>query len=325
MQTGRQIRSFGLAWAGFTSALLLLLLASEASAVILYSSATRNTSAPSAQDGLAAWNLEATWGSYLATPIDSTHFIAASHVGDASSSITFQGVTYQVNLASRTTDTGSDLSIYTLASGSFPTYAPLYNASVDGSEAGKAITIIGRGTQRGSAVYVNSTLKGWQWGTADYVESWGKNTVDGFINFAAGTNSMLYFDFNSNGIANEGSLSVGDSSGGIFINVDGIWKLAGINYGVDSPFSLTGTDSGFNADIFDARGLYYKNDQGVWTLVPQNYPYAVPGASYASRISARLDWISTYATGAVVPEPATLVLLITAVVAFACFARRHSA
>lgn len=303
---------------GMLGAALLLVAATDAPATILYSSATRNTTAPSVENGLAAWNLEATWGYYMATPIDPTHFIAARHIGGTSSTITFQGTTYQVNLASRVEDVGSDLAIYTLASGTFPAYAPLYDAAVDGSEIGKSFTVIGRGTQRGAAVYVNSALKGWQWGTADYVQSWGRNVVDGFVDFGPTNDSILYFDFNSDGIANEATLSVGDSSGAIFINVNGLWKLAGINYGVDGPFSLTGSssDPGFNAAIFDARGLYYKNEQNVWTLVPRNLHDPVPASSYASRISARLDWILAQAPGAVVPEPGSLVLLVAAALAF---------
>ena len=52
--------------------------APDAWAVVLYSSADRNLTPPTTDQGLAAWNLEATWGSFLATPIDATHFIAAA-------------------------------------------------------------------------------------------------------------------------------------------------------------------------------------------------------------------------------------------------------
>ena len=125
--------------------------------------------------------------------------------------------------------------------------------------------------------------------------------VTGLTNYpnASSPNTMLYFDFNANGIANEAALSVGDSSGGVFINSNGQWKLAGINYAVDSPWSYTGSasDPGFNADIFDARGLYYQDSSHNWVQVPPSYPVAVPGASYASDISSCLGWIGSTVPG----------------------------
>ena len=311
--------------------------AMEARGVILYSTADRNTTAPSAADGLDAWNLEATWGSFLATPIDATHFIGAKHLNAASdpgqfSTITFRNVSYAVNLASAVPDPGSDLCIYSLQSGySFPSYAPLYNAAVDGSEIGKTLTVIGRGTQRGTPVTVDSALKGWAWGGSDHVESWGQNIVSSFDRYnSVSATSLLCFDFNSDGIDNEAALSIGDSSGGVFIFSNGQWKLAGINYAVSGPFSLTGTGtlnsllpdgspdpdySAFNASIYDAQGLYYWDDKWILDDVQE------PGTSAASRISDRLDWIES-----VVPEPGTLVLLsifIAAIVPFSWFARRR--
>ena len=157
----------GIAHARFLGSAQLLGGGSNAQAVILYSSADRNTSPPPSSPvdlGYAAWNLEAQWGPYLATPIDATHFIAAQHIGLASSTITFQGTAYQVNTSSDQTDPNSDLAIWSLQSGSFSTFAPLYNAAVNGSEVGNTLTVIGRGTQRGAAVTVNGNTVGWQWG-----------------------------------------------------------------------------------------------------------------------------------------------------------------
>ena len=282
--------------------LLILTAATDARAVFLYSTADRNTTPPSAAQGLDAWNLQANWGSFLATPIDDTHFIAAKHVGMQSGTITVTSGTSTLNLLVDSTsgkaDPYSDLAIYSLQSGyTFPAYAPLYCSSIDGSMVGKTLTVIGRGTQRGSEVLVGGTgsLAGWQWGANDHVRSWGQNVVTGLTAYNSNPeseNSLLYFDFDANGIANEAAMSNGDSSGAVFIYADGQWKLAGINYAVDSPWSLTGgTDTGFYADIFDARGIYYKNAYNEWELVPSNYHHPVPGASYASAISSRLSWI----------------------------------
>ncbi len=290
----------------------------EARGVILYSTPTRNTSDPSSSDGADAWNLEATWGNYLATPIDATHFIGAKHV-TPNSTVTFRGVSYSVNLSSRATDAGSDLCIYTLNEGyTFPAYATLYNTSIDGSEIDETMTVIGRGTQRGGEVIVGSTLKGWLWGTSDGVQSWGKNIVSSFENYSStSTDSLLCFNFDANGIANEAMLSVGDSSGAVFIYSQGQWKLAGINFAVSGPFSYTGEGvkkDGFNAAIFDAQGLYYWDSGWKYDSIHE------PGLSAASRISARLGWIQSVAPNVVVPEPSSLLLFGIGAISLLAFA-----
>ncbi|MBN1394018.1 MAG: PEP-CTERM sorting domain-containing protein [Pirellulales bacterium] len=289
--------------------------ASDARGVILYSQSDRNTDPPSSAEGLDAWNLQAAWGNFLATPIDATHFIASKHVnykdGETTATIvSFSGTDYQVNTASRVVDQYSDLCVYSISGGVFSSYAALYDASVDGSEIGKTLTVIGRGTQRGAEVFQGGELKGWKWGSSDHIQSWGQNVVSDFADFKSSSpDSLLYFLFDGDGVDNESALSSGDSSGGVFIYSNGQWKLAGINYAIDSPFSLTGDaeDEGFNADIFDVRGLYYKeSESGPWVLFPEGEDF-VPTGSYASRISARLDWIH-----AAVPEPSTTAMLISA-------------
>ena len=95
----------------------------------------RNTDPPSADQGLEGWNLEATLGSFLATPIDATHFIAAKHVVQfAVPTLTFNGGDCGANLSSDVQVPNSDLVVYTLSSGSFSTWATLYNSAVDGSD-----------------------------------------------------------------------------------------------------------------------------------------------------------------------------------------------
>ena len=152
------------------AACVLLVWTSDARGVILYSTATLNTTAPSSDYGLDAWNLEGrTNNGFLGTPIASQYFIAAEHIGKVSS-ITVESQTYTVT--GYVDDPLTDLRIYKI-SGTFSSYATLYNSAIDGSEVGKTITVFGRGTQRGSEVTVDGELKGWQWGTADGRKSWG--------------------------------------------------------------------------------------------------------------------------------------------------------
>jgi hypothetical protein len=311
----------------------------DARAVIIYDSATRNTAAPLPDQGLAGWNLEAQFGSFLATPIDPTHFICAKHVGLAAGSVTFQGVSYAVDSTSRQTDSSSDLCIYSITGGTFPTYAPLYNATVDGGLLGQTMTVIGRSAYtRGTAVYVNSNLVGWQWASASNDPSWGQNVVSGTADYTdpqgvkhVGSQSMFDFNFDApsaGGIANEAILAVGDSSGGIFVKgANGQWKLAGINYATTEYYSYTATgkyDDGssavISAALFDQRGLYEgASANGPWT--PDDATDVDPGGSEASSVSARLGWIEGIVPDVIVPEPGTLLLLTSGMLSLALFGR----
>lgn len=324
---------------------VLLLIASDARAVLLYSTPERNIEAPGSLGNRdtnlgpagagdprrlldSGWQYQASFQGFLATPISSQFFVAARHIGGGvGNSISINGSTYtttafwdhRVNPNDANSTLLSDLRIYKI-DGAFSSWAPMYDANIDGSEVGKSMVVFGRGTQRGAAVTVSGQLKGWEWGAGDGVQSWGENVVTGTANFAAGgDNKLLYFDFDANAGPNEGGLSVGDSSGGVFINANGTWKLAGLNYAVDGPFRYTANGADFNATLFDASGLYYQVGVNDWQL-------AGPGSiasSYATRISAELSWInSIIGANATVPVPEPTTVSLGLIAAAALLARR---
>ncbi len=66
--------------------------------------------------------------------------------------------------------------------------------------------------------------------------AWGSNVVSAIVNDPT-YGDLLGFDFDATTDAYEGALSDGDSGGAVFIEDAGTWKLAGINLGVDSPWS----------------------------------------------------------------------------------------
>jgi len=108
--------------------------------------------------------------------------------------------------------TGTDLRIWQVDR-DLPQYAPIYRGN---DEVGQSLVVIGRGTQRGSAVMVNGQPQGWYWGAADGVQRWGENTVA-----SAGTIpgywQMISATFDANAGVDEAHLSSGDSGGGVFI------------------------------------------------------------------------------------------------------------
>ena len=101
------------------------------------------------------------------------------------------------------------------SSGNIAPLYPLYNGLSPNVETNKSMVVTGRGTDVGSRVLVGATLKGWQWGTSDGLQSWGTNTVSQIVNGGTGFGSLLRFAFDSSGGFNEGTLSVGDSGGGV--------------------------------------------------------------------------------------------------------------
>jgi hypothetical protein len=66
---------------------------------------------------------------------------------------------------------------------------------------------------------------------------------------------------------------------------------------VDGQFNYTGTDGqGFNAALFDARGLYFGHD-GSWQLISGTNP--VVSSFYATSITDNL----TFLDGVITPVP----------------------
>lgn len=131
-----------------------------------------------------------------------------------------------------------------------------------------------------SDLVTNSVLKGWQDGPADGVMRWGQNQV-----CAAG--SLLLAAFTGTNGPDEAYLSGGDSSGAVFIQNNGVWQLAGINYGIDGPFADDSDGATFYGAIFDEDDLY------VGGVLMPNDGVARHAYYYATRISPRLAWIQS--------------------------------
>lgn len=295
---------------------LTLMYGQTASAVILRDSATRNTSAPTGILAGSGWQFEGQWVGFTGTPISPNYFVTAAHVGGSVGDLfSYNGQSYTTIGVSG--DAGSDLAVWQVRE-TFSTYAPLYTGS---NETNKQAVIFGRGTPRGNEVHIpegdtsTTSLRGWGWGLYDGVPSWGENKVASIATGSGGNGprgDFLVLPFSTTG-AGASSLSLGDSGGGTFINDGGVWKLAGVNYGVDGPYSYTSGGNYFNGAIFDKRGLF-EGGPGSTNGVPNYIAYPNSGPpvesdSYATRISTRLAWINSATNGQVVPEPGAWLLL----------------
>jgi len=276
-----------------------------ANAVLFYSTGdpTHNTTEPDGSLTNSGWQYEGSWARFfLGTPIAPKYFITARHVGgNVADPFLFRGVNYTTTAAYD--DPASDLRIWRIC-GAFPDFAQIYTNS---DEQGKSFVVMGRGTRRGDPVTTTNLLgtvktNGWLWGDYDAVMRWGENVVAGIINAdgalgGGSSGEVVQAACGDSERSNECHLSVGDSGGGLFIQDDSVWKLAGINYAVDGPYNTTNSGAGFFAAIFDEGGLYKMDAEG-WMLqtdLPPNQPR--PGSFYATRVSAHLNWINSILNG----------------------------
>ena len=112
-------------------------------------------------------------------------------------------------------------------------------------EIGQHLVVIGRGTRRGSEIILDGTLRGWDWGDSDGARRWGENDVADIVPYHG--HDLIYATFDQhvqpNDRPNESHLSVGDSGGAVFLNDNGVWKLAGINYAVDDLYTAPDPDT----------------------------------------------------------------------------------
>lgn len=334
-------------FAPLVAAAAMLAGASPSFAVILYRSATENTTAPTGAYANSGWQYEGKFGNFLGTPVAPNWFITALHPGGVGT-FSYNGTTYNIDQTYAGSGPGwingpnSDLRLWKIQ-GTFPNWAPLWDASVDGSEIGHELVVTGRGTKRGAPVYGNvgaprdnvppgsrvpvREQKGWLWQpyeTDSHDLSWGTNLVDSIYDASnQQLGQLLTWDFDRvSPLFDESALSNGDSGGAVFLKSGNTWKLAGLNFTVDGPWKQTPTGQTFLGSMFDAGGLYIEDRPPFFV---NDGALDVPGSSYASRVSSNLAWIRSIIGPSVeppsVPEPATGLLALVGG-AFAILGRR---
>lgn len=292
--------------------LALSVAARPADAVMFASTAdpTLNTTAPTGQYANSGWEHQGKWLNFLGTAIAPQFFITAEHVGGGiGQAFLYQGQNYITDAFYD--DPETDLRIWHVTT-PFPNFAPLYFGS---EEVGKPLVVFGRGRERGAEVVVGSGLAGWQWGASTGVQRWGTNDVTRIENRArAGDLLAAEFDLDASKPV-EAHLAVGDSGGGVFIrDTDGVWRLAGINYSVSGPYSLTADgELSLNAALFDESGVFVRGSGGALE------PGSGPGEFLATRISSRREFIE----GVIgTPEPTTGACVASAAAMLALRRRR---
>lgn len=256
---------------------------------------TFHTTTPGDNSG---WQYEGKFMTFLGVPIGPYHFITAKHFGGSI------GTNFDLHSDLYTTigyqdAPGTDIRIWEVNHAKpFKTWAPLSSGAAD---IGATAIIHGRGTQRGVQVVVSSEAKGWKWGPGDDVERWGRNVIESTVDGGASYGELLMCNFDNPGVPGECHLSTGDSGGGVWVLENGLWRLAGVNLGVDGPFRENPSSPSFWGALFDVGGMEYSPDNGItWIPVPEGVA-DVQSRFYASRVSASLTWLHGQ-----VPESASL-------------------
>lgn len=259
-----------------------------------------NTTPPTGEFSDSGWQWQGNWIGFTGTAVGSHWFLTARHLGGAvGDAFLLDGETYRTTASFD--DPLTDLRLWRVCR-PLPTFAPLY---ADANEEGNVCTLFGRGLARGAEVTVTNAgqveLRGWEWGSGGGALRWGLNLVTGYADYDTQREALLRATFDADGGEEEAMLATGDSGGGVFIRRNERWELAGVALAVDGPFSHVAEGPGFDAALFDRRGLY-ERDHTNWTLVPSG-PQARPAALYATRISVRRDWIESVMTANPEPPP----------------------
>ncbi|MBC8103219.1 MAG: hypothetical protein H7Z41_11585 [Cytophagales bacterium] len=269
----------------------------------------RNRAAPTGAYAGSGWQFLGYWGGVLGTPVAPHFFLTAKHAGFAGDG-QFHTESGDYTVVNAFSDPGSDLVLYQVAE-TFSEFAPLYTGS-DEVTLGEAV-LYGCGTDRGGPVLVDGVQQGWEWGIADFPKSWGTNAVSSIADFGSSLGDLLLFtvDGAGSGFENEGAISAWDSGGPVFVQESGVWKLAGVHYGVEN-YSLDG-QNGFSGAIWDTRGLYVRGNNG-YEFVSSSLTAPQPGLFGSTRTSSRhrdfLQPILSADLALATPEPGTLPLLL---------------
>lgn len=275
----------------------ITLMTPESNALILYGSQDPdyNTTPPTGEYANSGWDLEGLWLAGLATPVSPHYFIASHHVGGSvGGQFRFRNVLYTI------IDTvdyrEADLTLWKV-DGTFPDYARIYQGT---NYTGATAMVFGRGSIATNAVYSVAPktgeygLRGWYVGSIDLRVRWGISQSLTRSEFAP---YQILMSFNQYSGPNQCIAELGDSSGGIYIKQDNVWKLAGLINATDGLYSLTQDGATFQAALFDLRGIYYPDlrggmaSDGTW----ENDGNPIPSYSYGVSLYDYYDWISTNA------------------------------
>jgi autotransporter-associated beta strand protein len=266
-------------WINLATAALFFFAARVQAVIIKGGDGTGNTTAPSDAIGCPGWSYVG-HGNYSAVYLGNGWVLTCNHVGAANTNFNGTDYTYDPTSVQRlrqTADTTSnpiDLILYRINA---PPVLPSLSISNTTPTKNSLVTGIGFGRDRGTAITIGDppVVQGYNWGGDNSTKRWGRNLIsslsDVLVNVGGGNapNYTFLTAFDSNPSTtkdpnlgfNEFQAAAGDSGGGVFLNDNGIWKLAGIIQAV-APHN----DPAYYGDNTYSIDLSYYRDQIVSTV-----------------------------------------------------------
>lgn len=219
------------------------------------------------------------------------YILTANHVDNDINNVFLNGTNYAVDTSfTPVTFANSDLRIIRIQAD--PGLPSLHLIGSTDSAFNQSATMIGWGVGKGTAI----PNQGWNWGDdSTRKERWGTSvTLGNYQTDPVSGFTFLQTTFDITMGVSTGQLTGGDSGGGLFENIGGVWTLVGINSDVDT----------------DNKALY---DQSLTLAGFQpDHSYFQSVQQYASQINAL-----------VIPEPATGAMLGFGVATFLGVTRRR--
>ena len=263
-----------------------------ARAIVVYNSdsgGTQNLGVPANGQGVEYVGNHAGASATLVAP---NVVITASHVArNPGNTFLFQGTSYVIDYVERVGTSDITLMHLTLSTGN--PGAPLYNGVISQElDQGNTIsvTMTGYGGPPGTVLTNNGQPYGYATSGARTNLTWGNNIVTDIISYQGYRHIAMPF-VNMPGSC---AYSAGDSGGGVFVNVNGTYMLAGVAHMIDAYWTAgTALSSNPNAPpspnasgVFfnlSASNLYTIDDSGgtnQWVLADSSLPMM----SYATLI-----------------------------------------
>lgn len=270
----------------------------KASAIMTFTPEGRQLTPPPVDLGLEAWELHGQWQGCSGIPIAPDWFITVRHIGVfVGSEFRFKEERYTAMQAVEVPQT--DLLLYKVDH-PFPIHAQLWDQA--DTVMGRDAVIFGRGMCRGAAIDLHDGRDhGWLWGAADGRLSWGTCVISGTFDAGPVRGPVLTWPWRAGLRQTDGTLTNGDSGGGLFLKEDdGRWKLAGLHFDCDpngtfnqdTLYSLNQkADLPFHAAIHDGRGLWKGIEGESYTLLNPASPDPLPMLSSATPIAPYAEFI----------------------------------
>ena len=222
-------------------------------------------------------NVVGRWGSSAScVAIGPNYILTTRHQGgDINTPVIITGVSYTIEqIWTDPANPQADIRVVKLHSANLSEYVDLYSLDIDPDELDQAIVMGGYGDGRGALLQTGGITYGYAWDeAANTTLRWGTNNIDNTqdnLNSSGYTSDVIIAYFHGP-VGFEAAVANHDSGGGWFIEVDDIWKVAGISRGAEHAET---DETWFRSNITPSQSAH-------------------PDYNDAVRVSSYVEWIES--------------------------------